>query len=176
MVVVVFYGGGGMIICPKCGAENGKRTKTPVKCCRCWYQFVRNGEVSHEVGAAESNQATRADQECDTPGRVQPGDTDGGQARSRLARQGSRGSDPVTTQASSGEPQHNNLRDTATQAAAENLSASQVAHTIPEVTVASRLAPKPRTRCPRCEGKVIPWGPDVRCENCNQNFGKNILD
>jgi len=50
----------------------------------------------------------------------------------------------------------------------------EVAHTIPEVTVASRLAPKPRTRCPRCEGKVIPWGPDVRCENCNQNFTETV--
>jgi hypothetical protein len=34
-----------VIICPKCGAENGKRIKNPVKCCRCWYQFVRTGKV-----------------------------------------------------------------------------------------------------------------------------------
>jgi len=35
-----------MVICPKCGAQNGKRNPNPVKCCRCWYQFVRSGQVS----------------------------------------------------------------------------------------------------------------------------------
>jgi ribosomal protein L32 len=30
-----------MIVCPKCGAENGKRVANPVKCCRCWYQLQR---------------------------------------------------------------------------------------------------------------------------------------
>lgn len=41
-----------MTICPKCGAENGKRVKDPVKCCRCWYQFVRGG--SNGAGHADA--------------------------------------------------------------------------------------------------------------------------
>ena len=39
-----------MVICPKCGAENGKRNPDPVKCCRCWYQFVRTGNKRMKGG------------------------------------------------------------------------------------------------------------------------------
>ena len=40
-----------MIICPKCGMENGKRVDDPVKCCRCWFQFVRGADRPHEKPA-----------------------------------------------------------------------------------------------------------------------------
>lgn len=41
----------------------------------------------------------------------------------------------------------------------------------PLVTTARDLPlPIERTICPRCDGKLIVWGPQMRCESCNQNW------
>src|ERR1700678_4318355 len=39
-----------MVICPRCGAENGQREPNPVKCCRCWFPLHRLAKV---MGADE---------------------------------------------------------------------------------------------------------------------------
>lgn len=33
-----------MIICPRCGAQNGQRNPNPLKCTRCWLVFKRDPE------------------------------------------------------------------------------------------------------------------------------------
>lgn len=46
-----------MIVCPRCGTENGKRVSNPVKCTRCWWRFDRAEQTaaigSKEVGRAD---------------------------------------------------------------------------------------------------------------------------
>ena len=34
--------------------------------------------------------------------------------------------------------------------------------------------PSARTKCPRCDAKLVPWGPQLRCESCRQNFPATI--
>jgi hypothetical protein len=152
-----------MLICPKCGAENGKRTKTPVKCCRCWYQFVRSG------GENRDNQSGEREREQVRPVQLQRHDKQ--DSRQRVVDPSPVENDGAVRIDGRGLPQSENGggKDRIDQP-----TPIEVDRAIPEVTVASQLAPKPRTRCPRCEGKLFPWGLDMRCENCKQNFPATV--
>lgn len=58
-----------------------------------------------------------------------------------------------------------------TDAVATTGCKATVAHQVPGVTTAAKLpTPSRRTICPRCDGKLTPWGPQMHCGNCNQNW------
>ena len=61
-----------MVICPKCGAQNGKRNPNPVKCCRCWYQFVRSGNANVKDSRSTPRGATVRGPGNKTPAPVRP--------------------------------------------------------------------------------------------------------